>query len=276
MISVATNSEVGCLDVFQMSAFADRRDYENLASILDIIMACFRHPHAIPCPPKCRRHAELQTSTARPKQRIFRLLSSATPFFSEAGNQLAIVRNRWRAEVIRSLRPEELAGVLDARVQHRTRLESLAPVKIVTEPPVPAHSATNAPSASALKATETSALLAHVGNMVIVQGRVRQFSLTAARNAANIEFDGDGPNTPLVSIAPSVCEKFAARFGQNPGVAINDRNIQVSGRLGTYAGRRNDWKERLQISLEDPDSIIVLATEPDSGSSSPGKTVSSE
>jgi hypothetical protein len=48
-------------------------------------------------------------------------------------------------------------------------------------------------------------------------------------------------------------------LGQNPGRTLKDQIIRVTGRLAHYGGFRAAWKERLQITLEDPSKLLLVA-----------------
>ena len=104
-------------------------------------------------------------------------------FFSDSGDQIALVRNRWYAEVVRSLRPDELPAVLKAPPAGTARMQSLAPTNLVTAAPV---------SGTVFRAEDIQVLLSHLGDKLTLEGRVRDVSLTATRNAANISFAGSG------------------------------------------------------------------------------------
>jgi WD40 repeat protein len=163
-------------------------------------------------------------------------------FFSDSGDQLALVRDRWYAEVVRSLRPDELSAVLNAGLPAKAKTQSLTPTNIVTTTPM---------ATSILRAQDIPALLTHLGDQVTVEGRVREVSLIRAGDAALITFAGSGERQVLVWVPYATYPKLRAALGQDLGVALNGREIRASGRLSKY-------KESLEVTLEDPSKLLLL------------------
>ncbi len=62
--------------------------------------------------------------------------TSFTPaFFSDSGDQIAVVGDRWTPKIIRSLRPDELPAVLNTGLPETTEIPALEPANIVTTAP---------------------------------------------------------------------------------------------------------------------------------------------
>jgi hypothetical protein len=184
------------------------------------------------------------TTDARVAAVLNRAGDTFTPaFFSDSGDQLALVRDRWYAEVVRSLRPDELSAVLNTGVPATAEIQSLPPTNIVTTAPVPA---------AVLRAEDLPSLLSHLGDKVTVQGRVRDVSLIPTRNAANIHFVGLDERAVLVWVPWGTYPKLVAALGQDLGAALNGRTIRVTGRFTKY-------KESFEVTLDDPSKLLVVA-----------------
>ena len=204
------------------------------------------------------------TTDARIAAVISRAATAFTPaFFSDSGDQLALVRNRWNAEVIRSLRPEEFSTVLGARSFDLPQVQALPAANLVTTAPAPTTAVAGSDSAN-LHAEDIPSLLSHLGDQVTLQGRVQNVSLVVAHNAANIELAGAGPDPVLIWVPVATYPKIISAFGEDLAKALTDHPIRVTGRLGKYGGRRPDWKERLQITLDDAAKLKLVASSDES------------
>jgi WD40 repeat protein len=183
------------------------------------------------------------TTDARVAAVLNRAGNTFTPaFFSDSGDQLALVRDRWYAEVVRSLHPDELSAVLNTGLRETSEIQSLAPTNIVTTGPVPA---------TILRAEDVAALQSHLGDKITIQGRVRDVALIPTRNAANIHFITPDTRAALVWVPWGTYPKLVAVLGQDLGAALNDRTIRATGRLAKY-------KESLEVTLEDPSQLLIL------------------
>jgi hypothetical protein len=117
----------------------------------------------------------------------------------------------------------------------------------------------DSPDPNALHAEDIPVLVSHLGHEVIVEGRVRGVTLTAAGKAMDIEFDGPSDRALLIWVPQGTYPKLMAVLGQNPGRTLKDQIIRVTGQLAHYGGFRAAWKERLQITLEDPSKLLLVA-----------------
>jgi hypothetical protein len=63
----------------------------------------------------------------------------------------------------------------------------------------------------------------------------------------------------VLGVSPKSYAKVAKELGQDPTALLIDRSIRVSGRLSEYGGKRADWKDRLQITLDDPSQLSILS-----------------
>jgi len=204
------------------------------------------------------------TADARVVAVLNRAGSAFTPaFFSDSGDQLAMVRNRWYAEIVRSLHPDELAAVLGTRLPETPEIQPLTPTNIVTTAPVPVVAvglaSTTHTDPSALRAEDIPVLLSHLGTEVTVEGPVRDVMFTAAGNAMDIEFAGPDDRALLIWVPPATYSKLIAVLGQNPNRMLNDHTVRVTGHLAKYGGYRAAWKERIQITLDDPSKLLLVA-----------------
>ena len=178
-----------------------------------------------------------------------RSAANFTPaFFSDSGDQLALVRDRWAAEVVRSLPPDELPAVLSTGLPETGALATLAPTNLVT---------TASLTPVVLRADDLAALRSHLGALVTVEGRVKNVSLINARNAANIHFAGIGEREFVVWVPYGTFPAFVAAFGTNLDATLDERAIRATGRVSMY-------RDTLEVTLEDPAKLQILA--PDSPS----------
>ena len=181
-------------------------------------------------------------------------------FFSDSGDQLALVQNRGTARVVRSLRPEELTAALNTPYPGMDDPLPLMPTNLVTTSPL-SISATMGAQFSALNAEDVPALKARLGDEVTLEGRVRSVTLVFARNAANIELEGPDDAGVLVWVSWILYPKLTARLGEDLSAVLTGRTIRVTGRLGMYAGRSPELKNRVQLSLDDPAKFVILPSD---------------
>ena len=180
-----------------------------------------------------------------------RAASPFTPaFFSDSGDQLALARGRWTAEVVRSLRPEQLASVLAAALPESDPLQALAPVNLVTTSPR-SRSAADAGSA-VIRSDDMPALLSRIGDQVTVQGHVQTTKLVNTRNAANIYFDGPRTNSVMLWVPWDTYPKVVALLGPDLGAVLNNHTVRATGRLTRY-------RDTLEVTVEDPTKLVVVA-----------------
>jgi hypothetical protein len=183
------------------------------------------------------------TSDGRVVSVLNRAGSTFTPaFFSNSGEQLALVYGRWNAEVIRSLHPDELSSVLTASLPETMDVQSLTPTNIVTSPPV---------AAAILQADDVPVLLSRLGDKITIQGRVRDVALTFARNAVNINFVGLDSQQVEVWVPPQTFPKLVVALGEDLASVLNGRTIRATGRLSKY-------KQSLEVTLDNTSDLAVV------------------
>ena len=172
----------------------------------------------------------------------------ASAFFSDSDDQIAFVPNRSEASVIRSLRPEDLPAVLNAGIPDIASIQSLEPANIAAAAPAQA-----APGPVAvLSAQDISALQSHMGDLVTVQGRVRNVKLVTSGSAANIYFTGTGTPPVQVWVPWDPFPKFEAIFGKDLNAVFDDRTIKATGRLSIYKGS-------IELTLDDSANFQLVA-----------------
>jgi hypothetical protein len=171
----------------------------------------------------------------------------ASAFFSDSGDQIAFVADRSDASVIRSLRPEDLPAVLNAGIPDIASIQPLEPANIAT----PAL-ALDTPEPVVLSAQDIPALQSHLGDLVTIQGRVRNVKLVTSGSAANIYFTGTGTPPVQVWVPWDPFPKFEAVIGTNLSAALEDRTIKATGRLSIYRGS-------IELTLDDPANFQLVA-----------------
>ncbi|HUC85082.1 MAG TPA: protein kinase, partial [Candidatus Acidoferrales bacterium] len=169
-------------------------------------------------------------------------------FFSDSGDQVAYVANRNDVRMIRSLRPEDLPAVLNAGIPDTTSILPLEPANIAATTPVPAATG----PVAVLSAQDIPGLQSHMGDLVTVQGRVRNVKLVTSGSAANIYFTGDGTPPVQVWVPWDPFPKFQARFGKDLNTALENRTIKATGYLSIYRGS-------IELTLDDPAKFEVVA-----------------
>ncbi len=175
--------------------------------------------------------------------------TSFTPaFFSDSGDQIAIVHNRWSAQVIRSLRPEELPAVLNTGLPENAKIQSLKPADIVTTAPA----ADASESAEILSADDIPALQSHLGDLVTIQGQVRNCRLVQTGSAANIYFEGAESPAVQVWVPWDSFPKFEAIFGKDLDGTLDGHTVRATGHLSLYG-------ETIELTLEDPSKFQLVA-----------------
>jgi len=175
--------------------------------------------------------------------------TSFTPaFFSDSGDQIAVVGTRWSAQVIRSLRPDELPAVLNTGLPETAEIQPLEPANLVTITPAAA-----APEAvDVLSADDIPALQSHLGDLVTVQGHVQNCRLVETGSAANIFFEGAGTPPVLVWVPWATFPKLEAVLGKDLDAALDGRTIKATGRLSLYKGS-------IELTLDDPAKLVIVA-----------------
>jgi WD40 repeat protein len=167
-------------------------------------------------------------------------------FFSDSGNQIAFVANRNNARVIRSLRPEDLPAVLNEGIPDTASIQPLEPANIAATAPVLA-----APGPVAvLSAEDIPALQSHMGDLVTIQGSVRNVKLVTSGSAANIYFSVPGTQPVQVWVPWDPFPKFEAMIGTNLSAALDGRTIKATGRLSIYKGS-------IELTLDDPPRLVI-------------------
>ncbi len=190
--------------------------------------------------------------------------SAFTPaFFSDSGDQIALARNPFHAEVVRSLAPADLVALLNSDLAEpgqkppspsTNRFPSTAkPPPLITVSPT----ATNNPAT--LRADDIPVLLSHLGSQVTVEGRVQEVTFTAAANAMHLEFASADERRLLVWIAPRLYPKLMQMLNHDPVGVLKDQTVRVTGPLDHYDGRHAAWKEFPQITLDDPSKLMLVA-----------------
>jgi DNA/RNA endonuclease YhcR with UshA esterase domain len=124
------------------------------------------------------------------------------------------------------------------------------------------------PSADVSPKPETAALDAaseqlpdHVDENVVVTGRVKLVSWTAAHTGINIEFDGPKNANLMIWVSPKSLPKLKEALGDDFEQKLKDARLQVRGKLQKYAGVDPNWKNRLQISFDNKDQIKILSND---------------
>ncbi len=175
--------------------------------------------------------------------------SAALAAFSPSGREIAVVQNRWSANVMRSLSPEDFPSSVTGS---GTEISVFKQLPLSEAPPasLPAH---NGP----LNATDITALTGMMGRHVVVSGIVDSVSWTTAHNALNVEFEGPDETRLMCWLPPAALLRFTTAFGKDFDVAIAHHAIIVSGTVGTYGGRKEGWRRRLPITLDDPAQLTL-------------------
>jgi DNA/RNA endonuclease YhcR with UshA esterase domain len=123
----------------------------------------------------------------------------------------------------------------------------LPPANIATTTP-----ATISPASTGVLAAENiQALQSHIGDLVTVQGNVRNVRLVTAGSAANVFFDGTGATPAMVWVPWGTFPKLQAVLGKDLAAALDGRVIKAAGRLSIYKGS-------IELTLDDPSRLIVV------------------
>jgi WD40 repeat protein len=188
------------------------------------------------------------TGDARVAAVLNRAGTSFTPaYFSDSGNQIAII-SRFDTKVVRSLRPEEIPAVLNTPLPETTELQPLAPATIATT----AVSATAVGSEDVFDAGNISGLQSHMGDLVTVQGRVRNITLVTSGSAANIYFETAGTTPVQVWVPWDPFPKLKTRLGKDLEAALHGRTIKATGRLSLYRGN-------IELTLSDAGKFVIVS-----------------
>jgi hypothetical protein len=176
----------------------------------------------------------------------------AAAAFGPSGREIALTRHRFRADVVRNLRPDDVGTLLERRAAAPTATPTYAKLTLPESPVDVA-----APDDDVLDATDTTELARRVGSAVRVRGTVRAATWTASRNALNVELDGPDDRRVLLWISPSVYPKFEQAFGKDLDRTFARATVEARGKLSPYGGLRKDWKGFLQITIRAPDDLVV-------------------
>jgi hypothetical protein len=185
-------------------------------------------------------------------------------WFSPDGRAVAVMLQRWHANVFRSLSPDQLSAALNPQTASdgTTALPAAAPVVQLAPPPAETVTKTAA-STAPLDAANLEELAARLGTVVVVRGTIQAVTWTAAHNSVNLEFTAPDDKRRLIAwIPPQALGAFKAAL---KGVRLDDlqgRQVEMTGGLLRYAGRRADWRQRLQVVLTKPAQLQVLPSKP--------------
>jgi len=169
-------------------------------------------------------------------------------FFSDSGDQIAFVANRGTASVIRSLRPEDLPAVLNAGLPDITSIQPLEPANLAAATPPQAALS----PVAVLSAGDIPALQSHMGDLVTIQGRVRNVRMITSGSAANIYFTGADTPPVQVWVPWDSFPKFQAIFGKDLSSVLVKRAIKATGRLSIYRGS-------IEVTLDDPANFAIVS-----------------
>jgi hypothetical protein len=178
----------------------------------------------------------------------------AAASFSPTGREIALTRHRFRADVVRNLRPEDVGALLERRAATPAAIPRHAKLDLPKESVVGA-----TPEADVLDAADTTELARMVGTAVRVRGTVRAAHWTASRNALNIELDGPDDRRVLLWISPSAYPKFEQAHGRDLDRTLREATVEARGKVSPYGGLRKDWKGFLQVAIVGPDDLVISA-----------------
>ena len=192
------------------------------------------------------------TADARATAVINRSGSRFTPaFFSDSGEQLAIVRSRWHAEVVRSLRPEDLSTILSTpSPQAGDAPQPLPPTNIVTTAPV-RESLTDATTdlgvVPVLDPRDGAALLKREGRTVKVRGKIIKFAALGPYYVLNFTENYRLGLTLFFRPADNPTE-----FSSEEIKKYVDKTVVVEGQVTNYQGRAEIiMKSLAEIKVQD-------------------------
>jgi hypothetical protein len=185
-------------------------------------------------------------------------------WFSPDGRAVAVLLERWRADVFRSLSPDQLIAALNQPMAPGGTTPPPAAAATVQLAAPPAETSTDAPAKThVLDAANTDELATRLGTSVDVRGTIQTVTWTVAHNALNIEFTGPDDKRRMMGwIPPQALGTFTAAL---KGVRIDDltgREVEIKGSLVRYSGRRTNWMQRFQVSLTAPSQFQLLPVKP--------------
>ncbi len=176
--------------------------------------------------------------------------------FGSDGQSFILATTQTGSEMVRNLTPAAADRILDPDGTSPENFVpgpptvDLPPIKI--SPVMPQEA--NAVDTETADANDLSAMTADIGKKVLAQGISASTSLTAARNALQINF-GERRNSFMIYIPPAVFPQVNAKFGGAALTALNQKHIRVTGTIVIFSGLP-------EIILDDPAHIDLADAPP--------------
>jgi serine/threonine protein kinase/WD40 repeat protein len=135
---------------------------------------------------------------------------------------------------------------------------------ILAAPTAPVVSkAASAPAGVRIDAKDHNQLAAHLESGVTVFGKVHAAAWSTNGSVFNMSFEKDEQHSLLIVVFPKSRAVFESAFGGDIEKAFTGKTVEIRGKLVPYGGRVIGWKERLQIVLNSPNQLKILAATTD-------------
>jgi DNA/RNA endonuclease YhcR with UshA esterase domain len=113
-----------------------------------------------------------------------------------------------------------------------------------------------------IQVSDADGIAAEMGNEVIIEGTVERAEWSRSGKVMNIDFKDAADPKLLVVVFERVREKFDEAFGGDLSEAITGKKVRVKGKLNTYGGQVEAFKDRPQIIMNAPSQLTILEDEP--------------
>lgn len=171
--------------------------------------------------------------------------------FSPSGEAAVVVTDRWMASIYRPLDPSRAFHYLK-------QPQTIQSLQSAARPSVPPAAGPNIEKeVPLLLADDPDELRKHLGERITLEGRIYRTIPTRAGDALNLEFEGPAKTRAMGWIPPRVYGTLRTI----PSEPLDGQRIRLTGNLGMYGGRNPYWKERYQITVDNPNQIVLISSE---------------
>jgi hypothetical protein len=108
-------------------------------------------------------------------------------------------------------------------------------------------------------ATDTAALAAHIGDFVTVEGTISKASWSTTGKVMIVDFQGaDRKKGLLCSAFDRNKENLDDANGGDAAAKWTGAKVRITGKLEPYDGKIEDWKDRPQIIIQNPEQVVIV------------------
>ena len=109
-----------------------------------------------------------------------------------------------------------------------------------------------------LQADDTDAIKQHIGEEVIVTGKISKAAWSRSGKVMNIEFEGNGAEDFAAALFERNRERFDKAFNGDLEKSLVGATVRFKGELQEYGGNADRYAGRPEMILNAPTQITIL------------------